>query len=151
MIFLLPFSPAFAAATLSIGEAIGIGASLIGIGAVIKGAADFHTAKSVQDDALGEYRRTAGRIERQSKEAQKRLESFGLLKLRTYSGVIRDAVKVLSNFVTVDLSAFKDLQVEQIQVFNNEIPGLRESVVKASDVLSCLSVGVNTAVHDRFP
>jgi hypothetical protein len=57
MIFLLPFLPAFAAAvTVSIGEAVGIGASVIGIGAAIKGAADYHTAKSVQDDSLGEYR-----------------------------------------------------------------------------------------------
>lgn len=152
MIFLLPFLPAFAAAvTVSIGEAVGIGASVIGIGAAIKGAADYHTAKSVQENTNAEYQGIVSRIERKSKEAQRRLESFGLLKLRTYSCVIRDAVETLSNFVTVDLSAFKDIQVEQIQVFNNEIPGLRESVVTASDVLSCLSMGVNTAVHDRFP
>ena len=151
MIFLLPFLPAFAAATVSIGEAIGIGASVIGIGAAVKGAADYHKAQSIQQNAASEYRETVERIERKSKAVQKRLESFGLLKLQTYTGIIKEAVNVLSNFISVDLSLFKDIQVERIRFFSTELTGLKESVIKASDVLSCLSVGVNTAVHDRFP
>lgn len=150
MFFLLPFLPAFAAATVSIGEALGIGASVIGIGAAVKGAADYHHAKNVQDSASAEYQGAVERIKRKSKEVQKRLESFGLLKLRTYTGIIHDAVELLSKFISVDLSSFKDIQVEHIQFFSNELTGLNDSVVKASDILNCLSAGVNTAVNDRF-
>jgi hypothetical protein len=151
MFFLLPFLPAFATATVSIGEAIGIGASVIGIGAAVKGAADYHQAKTIQENASAEYQKTVRRIRRKAKEVQQKLEEFGLLKLQTYTGIIREAVELLSNFITVDLSSFKDIQVERIRLFTNEIIGLKESVVKASDVLSCLSTGVNTAVNDRFP
>jgi hypothetical protein len=148
MFFLLP---AFAAAAVSIGEALGIGASVIGIGAAVKGAADYQKAKSIQDKAEVEYHNAAGRVKRKAKETRKKLEAFGLLKLRAYTGIIREAVELLSNFISVDLSTFKDLQIEQIKFFSAEVAELRESVIKASDVLSCLSAGVNTAVHDRFP
>jgi hypothetical protein len=74
-----------------------------------------------------------------------------LLKLRTCTGVIHNAVELLSNFITVDLSSFKDIQVERIKLFFTELSGLKESVIKASDVLSCLSAGVSAAAHDRFP
>jgi hypothetical protein len=151
MIFLLPFLPVFAAATVSIGEALGIGASVIGIGAAVKGALDYHQAKSLQENANAEYQKMIRCIEQKSKEVQKKLEDFGLLKLQTYTGVIREAVELLSKFISIDLSSFKDIQVERIRFFSSELAGLKESVVKASDVLSCLSVGVNTAVHDRIP
>jgi hypothetical protein len=148
MLFLLPV---FAAATVSIGEALGIGASIIGIGAAVKGSADYRKAKSIQNNANLEYQAMAERIKRKSKKVQKRLESFGILKLQTYSGIIHEAVELLSQFITVDLSSFKDIEIEDIQLFNTERIALEESVIKASDVLSCLSAGVNTAVHDRFP
>jgi hypothetical protein len=151
MFFLLPLLPAFAAATVSIGEALGIGASVIGIGAAVKGAADYQKAKSMQETADSEYQNAVGRVKRKAKKTRKKLEAFGILKLRTYTGIIRESVELLSNFINVDLSSFKDLQIEQIKFFSAEVAGLRESVIKASDVLSCLSAGVNTAVHDRFP
>ncbi|MDR2476165.1 MAG: hypothetical protein LBD18_00055 [Treponema sp.] len=91
------------------------------------------------------------KINRKAREAQNQLESFGLLKLRTYTGIIGEAVETLSRFISVDLSAFKDIQVERIRFFSNELVGLKNSVVKASYVLSCLAVGVTTAVNDRFP
>jgi hypothetical protein len=150
MIFLLPFLPAFAAATLSIGEAIGIGASLIGIGAAIKGTADYHEAKTIQENAVIAYQQTLRRIDRKAGEVRKKLEAFGLLKLRTYTGIIRDAVEALSRFITVDLSPFRDVQVENIRFLHDELRGLGESVIKASDVLSCLSAGITTAANDRF-
>ena len=148
MFFLLP---AIAAFTVSVGEAIGIGVSVLGIGACVKGCVDYRQAQSIQDAAAAEYRNITEKINRKALEAQNRLESFGLLKLRTYTGVISEAVETLSQFISVDLSAFKDTQVEHIRCFSNELTGLKDSVVKASDVLSCLSVGVATAVNDRFP
>jgi hypothetical protein len=151
MFFLLPLLPALAAATVSIGEAVGIGAGVIGIGAALKGTADYHQAKTIQENASAEYQKTVRRIRRKAKEVQKKLEEFGLLKLRTYTGVIHDAVEALSNFIAVDLSSFKDIQVERVKLFINEVAGLKESVVKASDVLSCLSAGINAAARDRFP
>jgi hypothetical protein len=51
MFFLLPLLPAFAAAAVSIGEAVGIGVSAFGIGAAIKGAAEYNRASSVRKSA----------------------------------------------------------------------------------------------------
>ena len=144
------FLPFIAGLTITIGEAIGIGASVVGIGAAIKGAADYHEAKSIQESSCANYQNALNQINRKSKEVLEKFESFGLLKLKTYTGVIREAVELLSNHIKVDLSSFNDIQIEQINIFSNELIGLKESVIKASDVLSCLSVGVNTAVNDRF-
>jgi DNA-binding Lrp family transcriptional regulator len=151
MFFMLPLLPAFAAVTVSIGEALGIGASVIGIGAAVKGAADYHRAKAIQTNAGAEFREAGERIDRKTTEVRTRLERFGALKLQTYTGIIREAVERLSNYVTVDFTSFTDVQVQRIRFFRDELRGLKESVLKADDVLSCLSAGVNAAVHDRFP
>jgi hypothetical protein len=150
MLFLLPLLPAFAAA-FSIGEAIGISASAIGIGAAIKGAVDYNHATSLRKTANEEYRNMVLALKRKARAVQKRFEAFGMLKLKTYTGVIQEAVNVLSRFKNVGLSSFKDIQVEHIGFLENEIAVLETSCIKASDVLSCLSVGVNTAVNDRIP
>jgi uncharacterized protein (UPF0254 family) len=71
MFFLLPLLPAFAAATVSIGEAIGIGAGVIGIGAAVKGSADYRQVKVIQENASAEYQETARRIKQKSKEGTK--------------------------------------------------------------------------------
>jgi hypothetical protein len=86
-----------------------------------------------------------------ARTVQNRFTAFGILKLRTYTGVIREAVKALSRFKNIGLSSFRDMQVEHISFLKDEIALLETSCIKASDVLSCLSVGINTAVNDRMP
>jgi hypothetical protein len=151
MFFIVPLLPAFAALAVSIGEAVGIGAGLIGIGAGIKGSADYHQAKTLREDAYNHYQTMEARIRRETRAVQKRLEDFSRLKLETYTGIIKEAAGVLSRFRNIDLSSFRDIQIEHISFFTRELNDLEKSCIKASDVLSCLSAGVNTAVHDRFP
>jgi hypothetical protein len=151
MFFLLPFIPAFAAAAVSIGEAVGIGMSVVGIGAAIKGTAGYNQAKTVRKTANVEYQDMVLCLKRKARAVQNRFTAFGILKLRTYTGVIQKAVKVLSRFKDIDLSSFRDMQVEHITFLKDEITLLETSCIKASDVLSCLAVGVNTAVNDRIP
>jgi hypothetical protein len=151
MFFLLPLMPFAAGAAVTIGEVIGIGASVFGIGVGIKGAIDYHQAKNVQDTALAGYHNMVARIRRKKKAVQKRLEDFGKLKLETYTGIIHETAEILSRFKIINLSSFKDIQVEYIKFFNHELDFLEKSFIKASDVLSCLSAGINAAVNDTFP
>jgi hypothetical protein len=151
MFFLLPLLPAFAALTISIGEAVGIGASAFGIGAAVKGAADYNRAASLRKSANGEYQNMVLCLKRKARAVQDRFAAFGMLKLQTYTGVIREAVEVLSRFKTIDLSSFRDMEVEHIAFLKDDAALLETSCVRASDVLSCLSIGVNTAVNDRIP
>jgi hypothetical protein len=141
----------FASLTVSIGEAIGIGASVIGLGAAVKGTVDYCAAKSIQENAYTEYQDMTSRIRHNADILQNKLEDFGLLKLQTYTGIIQEAVEIVSRFKQVDLSAFKDIQIENISFINDELDTLKASCVKASDVLACVSIGVNTAVYDRIP
>jgi hypothetical protein len=149
--FLLPLLPAFAALTVSLGEAIGIGASAFGIGAAIKGSVDYNHAKTIQEKAHSRYLDMTERIRRKTRSVQNRLEEFAKLKLRTYTEIIHEAVESLLPFKSIDLSSFTDTQVEHISFFTHELDTLKESVIKASNVLSCLSIGVTTAVNDRIP
>jgi hypothetical protein len=151
MFFIVPLLSAFAALTVSIGEAIGIGAGLMGIGAGIKGSTDYHQAKTLQEDAYNRYQTMIRRIHRETKIVQDRLDGFSILRLETYTGIIREAAEVLSQFKNIDLSSFKDIQVEHISFLTHELDTLNASFITASDVLSCLSIGVNAAVYDRFP
>jgi hypothetical protein len=151
MFFVLPLLPAFAALAVSIGEAVSMGAGLIGIGAAVKGSADYRKAKTLQEDAYKRYHALAARIQQSTGAVQKKLEDFGRLKLETYTGIIKEAAELLSRFKTVTVSSFKDIQIEHLSFFTRELDDLNTSCMKASDVLSCLSAGVNTAVHGRFP
>jgi hypothetical protein len=90
-------------------------------------------------------------VKRKARAVQNKFTAFGMLKLQTYSGVIRKAAELLSRFKTVDLSSFRDIQVEHVAFLKNDVAPLETSCVKAGDVLSCLSIGVNTAVNDRIP
>jgi hypothetical protein len=151
MFFLLPFISALAAAAISLGEAVGIGAGAVGIGAAVKGTADYTQAKTVRKKANTAYQNMVRCLKREARAVQNRFTAFGLLKLQTYTGVIREAVGVLSCFKDIGLTSFRDIQVEHISFLNTEIALLETSCIKASDVLSCLSAGVNTAVNDRIP
>ena len=77
MLFLLPVAAAYAAATaataVTVGEAVGIGATLFGIGAGIKGAIDYRKAKKLKDEADEEYREMASRIRRRAVRLKKNL------------------------------------------------------------------------------
>jgi uncharacterized protein (UPF0254 family) len=68
MIFLLPF---VAAATVTVGEAIGIGATVLGVGAGIKGIADYKKAKQLKAEADAEYQEMADRIRRRTMRLKK--------------------------------------------------------------------------------
>ncbi|MCL2442643.1 MAG: hypothetical protein FWD13_04165 [Treponema sp.] len=72
MIFLLPFMAAKAvAATITVGEVIGIGATALGIGAGIKGAVDYQKAKKLKAEAEAEYQEMAHRIRRRAAKLKK--------------------------------------------------------------------------------
>jgi hypothetical protein len=74
MIFLLPvlgIAARAAVATVTVGEAIGIGATAIGIGAGIKGAVDYQKAKKLKEDADKEYQEMAGRLRRRAMKLKK--------------------------------------------------------------------------------
>ncbi|MDR0451293.1 MAG: hypothetical protein LBH26_08515 [Treponema sp.] len=137
--------------TVSIGEAAGIGASLAGIGAGLKGLADYHTAKALGEKARNRYRRMVRRIRRKAAKVQTGLEAFAEMKLQTYTGIIRESVETLSAFQQIDLSSFQDIQVEHISFLRRELGILKGPVIRASDVLSCLSTGFITAANDRIP
>ena len=69
MIF-LPAMAAYAVAV-TVGEAVGIGAALFGIGAGIKGAVDYRRAKRLKAEADAEYREMAYRIRRRAVRLKK--------------------------------------------------------------------------------
>jgi len=72
MLFLLPLAALKAAAvTVTVGEAIGIGATVFGIGAGIKGAVDFHKAKKLKAEAEREYQEMVSRIKRRTNRLKK--------------------------------------------------------------------------------
>ena len=69
MFFMLPVIAARAAVT--VGEALGIGATLFGIGAGIKGAVDYRRAKKLKAEADEEYREMASRVRRRTMRLKK--------------------------------------------------------------------------------
>jgi hypothetical protein len=73
MFFLLP---AAAALTVTVGEAIGIAAGAIGVGAGIKGAIDYRNAKQLKAEADLEYREMASRIRRHTSRLKQSSESL---------------------------------------------------------------------------
>ena len=75
MIF-LPIFAAATAATVTIGEAVGLGAAAIGIGAGIKGAMDYRNAKKLKEEADAEYRAMASRIRRDAARLKKNSEAL---------------------------------------------------------------------------
>ena len=70
MFFMLPVLAAKAAA-ITIGEAIGIGATVFGIGAGVKGAIDYRKAKNIKAEADAEYLEMASRIKRRTARLKK--------------------------------------------------------------------------------
>ena len=148
MFFLLPVA---AATAITVGEAIGIGATVFGIGAGVKGMLDYQKAKKLKAEADEEYRKMASRIRHQAIRLKKSLQRFGRLKLEAYTLVIGNAVKILSAYKTIDLTAYKSVTIESIRFINAELENLEKSCIQASDVLNCISVGINTALHDNIP
>ena len=68
------FLPAVLAATaikVTVAEAIGIGATVFGIGAGIKGAMDYSKAKKLKAEAEAEYQAMASRIRRRTANLKK--------------------------------------------------------------------------------
>ena len=74
MLFLLPMAAHAAVATMTVGEAIGIGATVFGIGAGIKGAIDYKKAKRLKAEAAQEYMEMVSRIRRQTERVKKNSE-----------------------------------------------------------------------------
>ena len=149
MFFLLPVVAAATAVT--VGEAIGIGATVFGVGVGVKGAIDYQKAKKMKAEADEEYREMAARIRRHAMRLKKSLQNFGRLKLEAYTVVIRNAVKILSKYKTIDLSTYKAVTIENVRFINAELENLEKSCIQASDVLNCISVGISTALNDRIP
>lgn len=72
---MLPLLPLFAvkvaALTITVGQALGIGATAFGVGAGIKGALDYQKAKKIKAEADAEYQKMASRIRRQTRKLKK--------------------------------------------------------------------------------
>jgi hypothetical protein len=149
--FILPLIPLFANAAITVGEAIGLGISAIGIGACVKGSVDFHKAKSVRTDVKNRYEDVVARTRDKAKRIEERLAVFGKKKLEAYGGIIQDAAKAISRFLKIDLTSFKDLKIDNIRFLKDGPESLKERCVRASDVLSALAAGISAAVFDRFP
>jgi hypothetical protein len=49
------------------------------------------------------------------------------------------------------LTAYKAVAVESVRFIGAELENLEKTCIKASDVLGCISVGINTALNDRIP
>jgi len=75
MIF-LPIIAAATAATVTVGELVGIGATVFGIGAGIKGAVDYQKAKKLKEEADAEYREMSTRIRRDAARLKKNSEAL---------------------------------------------------------------------------
>jgi len=76
MIILPIIAAAAAATTVTVGEVVGIGATLFGIGAGIKGAVDYRNAKKLKEEADAEYRKMAERIRSEAAELKKNSEAL---------------------------------------------------------------------------
>jgi len=76
MIFMLPVAVALkaAVATITVGEAIGIGTAVFGIGIGIKGGIDFHKAKQLKAEAEAEYKEMVNLIKRRTDHLKKSLD-----------------------------------------------------------------------------
>jgi hypothetical protein len=57
----------------------------------------------------------------------------------------------LSKYRAVDLSAYKTITVETVRFISAELENLEKTCIQASDVLNCISVGINTALNDNIP
>ena len=57
----------------------------------------------------------------------------------------------MSKYKSVDLSAYKAITVENVSFINAELDNLENACIRASDILSCISAGFNTAFNDRIP
>jgi len=72
MLFLLPFMAAKTiAATITVGQAIGIGSMAFGIGAGIKGAVDYHKAKKIMAEAETEYQKITQKMKQHARRLKK--------------------------------------------------------------------------------
>jgi intracellular sulfur oxidation DsrE/DsrF family protein len=148
MFFLLPILPVLAVATvktITIAEAISIGASVIGAGAGIKGVIDYRKANSVQKAALSRYQTIVDKVEIKIKAANNKLSDFGKFKLKTYRGIINRSVTVLSRFKNVSLSDYYDNNPLFVDFMHSEIKNIEKAGIKVSDVFSCLFTGINSA------
>ena len=77
MLFVLPIMVAKAAvATLTVGQAIGIGSMAFGIGAGIKGAVDYHRAKKLMAEAEKEYEAVTQRMKQHAFRLKKSSENL---------------------------------------------------------------------------
>jgi hypothetical protein len=56
----------------------------------------------------------------------------------------------LSKYKTIDLSAYKTITVETVRFINTELENLEKTCIQASDVLNCISNGINTAITDNI-
>jgi hypothetical protein len=68
--------PVFSALTFTVGETLGLGATIFGIGAGIKGAIDYQKAKKLKAEADAEYHEMASRIKRQALQTKKNLRTL---------------------------------------------------------------------------
>ena len=64
---------------------------------------------------------------------------------------IGNAVRELSKYKPVDLSAYKAVFVKSVRFINVELKDMGKTCVHASDVLNCVSVGIGTAINDHIP
>ncbi|ULQ60398.1 hypothetical protein K7I13_03565 [Brucepastera parasyntrophica] len=146
---MLIFLPAAITAAVSLGEILGTGVGIIGIGAGIRGIADCRKSAEIQNAARDSYLLELRRIRRYARRIQKRLEQFGRLKLEIYSGIIREAVESLSRFRGTELTPFRNTETIGVYSIAPELDSLERACIKAGDILEGLSLGIAQVVQCR--
>jgi len=64
---------------------------------------------------------------------------------------IGNAVRELSKYRPIDLTAYRSVAVESVRFICAEPEDVGKTRIRASDVLGCVSVGVAAALNDRIP
>jgi len=77
---------------------------------------DYQQAKKLKAEADEAYRKMAMRIRRQTIRLKKNLQNFGKMKHEAYTVVIRNAVKILAKYSTIDLTEYKSFDISNIRI-----------------------------------
>ena len=97
MIFLLPVLAGVVGSAITASEvALGVGTA-VAIGAGIKGAVDLKDASDYQDIARYKINEAVDKTKKEISKTQDELTNFARLKVRTFNGVLKNAVDYLKS------------------------------------------------------
>ncbi|WP_010260699.1 hypothetical protein [Treponema primitia] len=127
------------ASALTASEAVGLGLTAVGIGAGIKGMIDRNEAEKISAEAAESYQVMYNRICRKTASVKNQLKNFADMKRSVYQNEIKNAVKVLSQYKAVNLSAYQETNIKNLHYMAQNIKCLEGFVSEPEDVLSFLA------------